>query len=103
MPKFKQIDDAQPSNQMVHRLWYYQSSGGRKCVWAITASDNGDYSFGYCDLGFGSPEWGYVSQKELEDMDAHVMDLQDAKFGDIEPYLKSHDIEAIFNRFARVK
>ena len=24
------------------------------------------FNFGYCDLGLGSPEWGYVSLRELE-------------------------------------
>ena len=29
--------------------------------------DGGDWLlFGKCDLGFGSPEWGYVSLSELE-------------------------------------
>ena len=29
--------------------------------------EDGDWLFfGYCDLGFGSPEWGYVTLSELQ-------------------------------------
>ncbi len=35
-------------------------------TWLITELDeDGDTMFGLCDLGFGSPELGYVSLKEL--------------------------------------
>lgn len=36
-------------------------------VWLITEMmDDGDTLFGLCDLGFGSPELGYVSLAEIE-------------------------------------
>jgi hypothetical protein len=36
-------------------------------VWLITEMmDDGDTLFGLCDLGFGSPELGYVSLTEIE-------------------------------------
>ena len=36
-------------------------------VWRITEiMDDGDTLFGLCDLGFGSPELGYVSLTEIE-------------------------------------
>lgn len=41
------------------------------CTLLITEAEpeNDDYMlFGYCDLGFGMPEWGYVSLCELEDV-----------------------------------
>lgn len=43
--------------------------GGGACTWLISqmAEDN-DSLFGLCDIGHGSPELGYVSLKELEDL-----------------------------------
>ena len=42
-------------------------------TWQIAegnAQEDGDWIFfGLCDLGFGSPEWGYVSLRELESID----------------------------------
>ena len=39
-------------------------------TWLIAEGDeqvNGGWLFfGYCDLGFGSPEWGYVTLAELQ-------------------------------------
>jgi hypothetical protein len=36
-------------------------------VWLITEMmDDGDTLFGLCDLGFGSPELGYISLAEIE-------------------------------------
>ena len=36
-------------------------------TWFITELDaDGDMAFGYCDLGFGCPELGYVSLNELK-------------------------------------
>lgn len=44
--------------------------GGSACTWLITEAekqDNGDYLlYGYCDLGMGFPEWGYVMLSELQ-------------------------------------
>jgi hypothetical protein len=40
--------------------------------WEICEGDeeDGDWRlFGKCDLGFGSPEWGYVMLSELESVD----------------------------------
>lgn len=39
-------------------------------VWLITEMmDDGDTLFGLCDLGFGSPELGYVSLAEIESVE----------------------------------
>jgi hypothetical protein len=40
-----------------------------RCHWYIAELDpeTGD-AFGYCDLGAGCPEWGYVNLRELEAM-----------------------------------
>jgi len=42
-------------------------------TWQIvegTEQEDGDWLlFGLCDLGFGSPEWGYVSLNELKSLD----------------------------------
>jgi len=36
-------------------------------TWYITELDgDGEMAFGYCDLGFGCPELGYVSMSELK-------------------------------------
>ena len=40
--------------------------GGAACTWLISEKD-GDTLYGLCDLGFGSPELGYVSLAELQD------------------------------------
>lgn len=43
--------------------------GGYACTWIITeASREGDdwCMFGYCDLGLGFPEWGYVMLSEIK-------------------------------------
>ena len=43
-------------------------------TWQIaegTEQEDGDWLlFGLCDLGFGSPEWGYVTLNELKAVDA---------------------------------
>ena len=46
----------------------FNPCGGQ--TWLITESDPGDpdHLFGLCDLGFGYPELGYVSRKELEEI-----------------------------------
>ena len=42
-------------------------------TWQIaegTEQEDGDWIlFGLCDLGFGSPEWGYVTLNELKSLD----------------------------------
>ncbi len=41
--------------------------GGAACTWLITEIDaDGDTMFGLCDLGFGTPELGTVSLRELK-------------------------------------
>jgi len=41
--------------------------GGSACTWLLTEYDpETNLYFGLCDLGFGSPEIGYVSKDELE-------------------------------------
>ncbi len=41
--------------------------GGGACTWLITEYNPDERTFfGLCDLGFGSPEIGYVSRDELE-------------------------------------
>ena len=41
--------------------------GGSSCTWLLTDLDpETNVAFGLCDLGFGSPEMGYVSLHELE-------------------------------------
>lgn len=43
--------------------------GGAACTWLITEYDpDQDSFFGLCDLGLGSPELGYVSRTELEEI-----------------------------------
>ena len=39
--------------------------GGGACTWLITEMDEDGYMFGLCDLGFGTPEMGYVDFAEL--------------------------------------
>ena len=40
--------------------------GGGACTWLLTELDPGsNMAFGLCDLGFGTPELGYVSMDEL--------------------------------------
>ncbi len=41
--------------------------GGSACTWLISEMDpeDDDQLFGLCDLGFGCPEFGYVSASEL--------------------------------------
>jgi len=41
--------------------------GGGACTWLLTELE-GDRAFGLCDLGFGCPELGYVSLRELESL-----------------------------------
>ncbi|NKC02220.1 MAG: DUF2958 domain-containing protein [Pseudomonadales bacterium] len=42
-------------------------------TWTLTEiiPDNPDLLFGLCDLGFGTPELGYVSRQELEEVQGH--------------------------------
>jgi hypothetical protein len=42
--------------------------GGAACTWLISEMDpdQPDLMFGLCDLGFGTPELGYVRLSELE-------------------------------------
>ena len=43
--------------------------GGGACTWLLTELDPGsNMAFGLCDLGFGTPEMGYVSMDELMDL-----------------------------------
>lgn len=42
--------------------------GGGACTWLISEMDENGYMFGLCDLGFGTPELGYVYLAELEDI-----------------------------------
>ena len=35
-------------------------------TWLLHSADEADTAFGLCDLGFGSPELGYVGMAELE-------------------------------------
>jgi len=51
-----------PTNKPVLKLF-----GGAACTWLISEKD-GDELFGLCDLGFGTPELGYVSLSELESL-----------------------------------
>lgn len=44
--------------------------------WLITEFDGDDTMFGYCDLGMGCPEWGYVSLSELVELRATVCGRQ---------------------------
>lgn len=37
-------------------------------TWLISEMDNDGIMFGLCDLGMGSPELGYVSLQELEEV-----------------------------------
>ena len=98
MPKINQIENTKGGAQMVYRLWYYQRPDGSCCFWAITASDDGDYSFGYCDLGMGFPEWGYVMQSELKSVGAKVLDIPEGvEFSILEPHLTDFNIENIRN------
>lgn len=40
--------------------------GGGACTWLISELDpSTELAFGLCDLGFGTPELGYVSLEEL--------------------------------------
>jgi len=40
--------------------------GGSACTWLISEMDEDGIMFGLCDLGFGTPELGYVSYDELK-------------------------------------
>ncbi|MBW2690665.1 MAG: DUF2958 domain-containing protein [Deltaproteobacteria bacterium] len=40
--------------------------GGSAATWLISEMDEDGIMFGLADLGFGSPELGYVSYEELE-------------------------------------
>jgi len=40
--------------------------GGGACTWLLSELDDNGIAFGLCDLGFGTPELGYVSMEELE-------------------------------------
>jgi hypothetical protein len=37
-------------------------------TWYVTEFDGRDSMFGYCDLGMGGAEWGYISLSELESL-----------------------------------
>ena len=42
--------------------------GGGACTWLLSELDDNDIAFGLCDIGFGTPELGYVSMQELYDI-----------------------------------
>ena len=46
---------------------YLKLFGGGSCTWLISEYDaESNMFFGLCDLGLGTPEFGYVSKSELE-------------------------------------
>jgi hypothetical protein len=42
--------------------------GGGACTWLLSELDDDDIAFGLCDLGFGTPELGYVPMQDLYDI-----------------------------------
>ena len=50
---------------------FFNPLGNQSWQIAEGSEEDGDWRlFGLCDLGFGSPEWGYVMLSELEAVDA---------------------------------
>ena len=45
-------------------------------TWLITELDPDNVMFGLCDLGFGSPEMGYVAMSELEEIVAFGLPIE---------------------------
>ncbi|MDP9821049.1 DUF2958 domain-containing protein [Nocardioides massiliensis] len=55
--------DGKPFAQKVIHLRYFAGSSAQ---WLIAEADPASWvMFGWCDLGLGMPEWGYVSLHEL--------------------------------------
>lgn len=48
---------------------------GTRARWLIAEFDPAEgLMFGYCDLGVGFPEWGYVSLSELAELNVYTVD-----------------------------
>jgi len=39
-----------------------------QCTWLLTELGNDDIAFGLCDLGLGTPEFGFVCMREIRDL-----------------------------------
>jgi hypothetical protein len=48
-------------------------------TWWIMEFDGDDLMFGYCDLGMGFPELGYVSLRELQELRSRPVVLHDVR------------------------
>ena len=71
LPSLYSTEDI-PCDEKVVIVKFFNPLGNQ--TWEITEGsiqEDGDWLFfGKCDLGFGCAEWGYVSLRELESIDA---------------------------------
>lgn len=67
IPHLYETDGVAFDKKTIHLRYF----AGGSAEWLISEADRDEWLlFGYCDLGLGTPEWGYVSLIELCELQA---------------------------------
>ena len=67
LPALYSTEDTPCSEKTIVCKFFNPMGAGTWYIAEGSEQEDGDWLFfGYCDLGFGSPEWGYVSLNELQ-------------------------------------
>jgi hypothetical protein len=67
LPALYSTEDIPCAEKQIVAKFFNPMGAGTWYIAEGSKQEDGDWLFfGYCDLGFGSPEWGYVSLAELE-------------------------------------
>ena len=67
LPALYSTEDIPCEEKQIVAKFFNPMGAGTWYIAEGSEQESGDWLFfGYCDLGFGSPEWGYVSLNELQ-------------------------------------
>mgnify|MGYP003627928278 CR=1 FL=1 len=67
LPPLYSTEDTPCEDKQVVVKFFNPMGAGTWYIVEGSQQDGGDWLlFGYCDLGLGTPEWGYVSLRELQ-------------------------------------
>ena len=68
IPALYSTEDVEPADKVIWLKYFVAGAS-----WLIAEVDwQTGVAFGWCDLGVGFPEWGYVSLQELEELSVNA-------------------------------